>query len=141
MTDPSLNTSEMDDNEALDFVMDSILNEQRQGRQPKLEEYIKKHPYLEKELREIFPALVFLESFGEESGQSQDLDTAKFSSKKVEILSDYPCRLGDFELKQEIGRGGMGVVFSALQLSLNRPVAIKVLARHLAKDVRFTTRF
>ena len=41
-------------------------------------------------------------------------------------------RIGNFDVSEIIGRGGMGVVYKGFDTELNRPVAIKVLAPHLA---------
>lgn len=42
--------------------------------------------------------------------------------------------VGGFRIEKLIGRGGMGQVFLARQLSLNRPVALKILPSHMARD-------
>ncbi len=50
-------------------------------------------------------------------------------------------RLGDFELLREIGRGGMGVVYEARQVSLNRSVALKLLPPGLGLTAQAIQRF
>src|SRR5437764_161055 len=49
--------------------------------------------------------------------------------------------LGDFRIVREIGRGGMGIVYEAVQLSLGRRVALKVLPFATALDAKQLQRF
>ena len=62
------------------------------------------------------------------------MDTA--ISRKVE-----PPLIPGYELKQLVGKGGMGEVHMATQLSLQRTVAVKLLKHELAKDEQFVGRF
>ncbi len=48
---------------------------------------------------------------------------------------------GGYRVESQIGRGGMGVVYRATDLSLERPVALKLIAPDLAEDVSFRERF
>jgi hypothetical protein len=54
---------------------------------------------------------------------------------------ESPRRLGDFEVVRELGRGGMGVVYEARQVSLNRRVALKVLGGGLGLSGNAVQRF
>ena len=49
--------------------------------------------------------------------------------------------LGGYRVDALIARGGMGIVYRATHLALDRPVALKVIARHLADDPAFRERF
>ena len=49
--------------------------------------------------------------------------------------------IGGYRLEKRIGRGGMGTVYKSTQLSLNRPVAMKILSDDLTQDRSFTTMF
>lgn len=52
-----------------------------------------------------------------------------------------PNQIGPFKIEAEIGRGGMATVYRATQLSLGRPVALKVLAHNLTSDPGLVERF
>ena len=61
------------------------------------------------------------------------------SAKKPDDLLGK--NLGQFTILEEIGRGGMATVYSAMQQSMNRKVAVKILPRHFMHDPDFIERF
>ena len=60
------------------------------------------------------------------------------STEAAEPLKEV---LGDFELQRKLGQGGMAEVFLARQVSLDRPVALKLLSKEMAKKPGFVERF
>ena len=55
------------------------------------------------------------------------VESGQVEETPIQPIAPDLRRLGDFDLVREIGRGGMGLVFEAVQRSLNRQVALKLL--------------
>jgi serine/threonine protein kinase/Tfp pilus assembly protein PilF len=105
MTDPRL-PSEVD---RLDSLAEEFAGRLRAGDRPTIDEYLGRYPEYADRIRELFPAVVAIE-------QATPAPPAA-----------PPARLGDYRILREIGRGGMGVVYEAVQESIDRPVALKVV--------------
>ena len=72
---------------------------------------------------------------------AQALDGLEFIHRSSAAAPAAPARLGDFRIVREVGRGGMGVVYEAEQLSLRRRVAVKVLRFGAVADEMAMQRF
>ncbi len=115
----------------LDVVVDELTQRFSRGESPQLDEYLARYPHLANQLREVFEVLQALRqrTSGEVDGNPTD--------HQPPLVGD----LGDFRLLREIGRGGMGVVYEAEQLSLRRRVALKALPFAAVLDGRQLQRF
>src|SRR5438477_7600817 len=114
-------------------IADEFVEAFRQGKRPSVEEYARRYPEHADEIRDMLPALVLMEK-----ARSAD-DTP---GQRHPATAAAPVQqLGDYQILREVGRGGMGVVYEAQQLSLGRHVAIKVLPAHALLDPRHLGRF
>ena len=115
------------------LVADEISACLKAGREPDVEALAAKHPDLAGQIRELVPALVTLDQLGHGVASSSELSSTGATSTLGQI--------GDYRIVREIGRGGMGVVYEAEQISLSRHVALKVLPFAAALDSRNLQRF
>jgi WD40 repeat protein/serine/threonine protein kinase len=118
----------------LDTLAEEFVARHRRGENPSVSEYAAKYPELADDIRDLFPGLLLIEDMRPEAGES----TGPFTP--IAARSGLK-RLGDYRILREIGHGGMGVVYEAEQVSLDRHVALKVLPAAGLMNPTFLERF
>lgn len=113
--------------ERLADLLDELLLLQQQGKPVHLDQFLRRAPDLADELRQLWATIQMAEDFV--SNPSDDEPSLAWTAMPATPApaTELPRRVGDFELLEELGRGGMGIVYRARQLDLNRIVALKML--------------
>ncbi len=107
------------DRNPLEMLAEEFVERQRRGERPPLSEYTRKYPELAEAIVNLFPALLVME-------QVKPVGDARMG-RDGPAAGPGRDRLGDFRIIREVARGGMGVVYEAVQESLGRHVALKIL--------------
>jgi serine/threonine protein kinase len=121
---------------ALAELVDRLTASLQAGATIDVEEIAARHAEHADQLRRLLPALEVLADLGRSSMPGES-----FGPFPVAGAPAGMGLLGDFRIVREVGRGGMGVVYEAEQISLGRRVALKVLPFAAAMDPRQLQRF
>ena len=123
------------DRDPVELLADEFAARCRRGESPSIFEYTTKYPQHAGRIEELFPAVAMMEQFRAEERSLRD------AAIRRTVSAVPPDHIGDFDIIQEIGRGGMGIVYEAEQRSLGRRVAVKVLPKHVLLLDRHLQRF
>jgi serine/threonine protein kinase len=118
------------DRDPFDQVAEEFAERCRKGESPSISEYEVRYPEFAPRIRKLLPTVAMMEQ----------LKRAAHSSQGAEPARSVPERLGEFRVLRELGRGGMGIVYEAVQESLGRNVALKVI-HHVHLDAKRLQRF
>lgn len=150
--------ADLDREERLNEVLLAYLEELEAGREPDRQRLLDEHPDLREDLEsflvgrdEIDRLAAPLRAASESAAKAPEVvDSLSWANQTNQAAGGEGARpemplalgqLGDFRILREIGRGGMGVVYEAQQISLQRRVALKVLPFAAAIDPRQIQRF
>jgi WD40 repeat protein/predicted Ser/Thr protein kinase len=136
------------DDGLLDLVNHEVLLREARGETVTLDEYVHRFPRLAEPLRGMFEVHAVLEEEGARP-QSAVVEKAPLTVAGATLKGTTPVRVSASALPQvpgynmieELGRGGMGVVYLAWQSWPNRMVALKMIRAEAAADPRELARF
>src|SRR6266481_9654975 len=106
-------------------ALDDYLAALEAGQKPDRRVFLARHAEVAEALAKCLDGLEFVQKAAPQLDQQVSDQGTALSAITGELATTMP--LGDFRIIREIGRGGMGVVYEAEQLSLGRRVALKVL--------------
>jgi serine/threonine protein kinase len=118
-------------------ALETYLESMRAGQPFSASEFLAQHADISADLSRCFAGLEFIEAAAAELSATTNHPAAA----PTEPALPPESRLGDYHILREIGRGGMGVVYDARQVSLGRRVALKVLPYSAAADPKQRQRF
>lgn len=123
-----------DNRDLLDRMAEEFVARYRAGERPSLTEYTNRMLDRADEVRELFPALVELEQLKPPPDEPTGDDVPPIGPAD-------PEQIGEFRILRRIGVGGMGVVYEAVQESLGRHVALKLLPHEVLANPKRLERF
>jgi eukaryotic-like serine/threonine-protein kinase len=121
-------TEPMDRDEQLGEAIETFLALAEEGPPPDAESFAARYPDLGEDLRDALEGLALVRGLvGDQAGPGNRLEAGH--------------RIAGYRIVRELGRGGMGIVYEAMHVDLDRPVALKVLGSHAAPDSISRRRF
>ena len=128
-----------DDNKesSLDQAVQQFIDAQLRGEQPDIEEFVKQYPELEHQIKQKILNLQKIDTLFDSLVQADESDFEDTATGE-DLVGQ---KIGGFEIREMIGRGGMGVVYLAHDTRLDRSVAIKSMPPGLMDNVTARTRF